>query len=253
MTSLSGRVALITGGSRGIGRAAVLALAATGAKVAINYAHKEADARQTAEAVAQLGGDAWLVRGDVGEEATVEAIFQGTRDHFGRLDIFVSCAVLPVARTVLEMTSDDWERTMRVNARAFLLGSRLAAAGMREGFGRIIALSSTGTHFVRNLRYAPLAMAKGAVEAAVRFLAVELAPRGITVNVVAPGPTNTEAFDAMAGGDPAQLRAGLAARTPMGRLGEPQDSARLIAFLCSEEAQWITGQLIFSDGGYSLR
>jgi NAD(P)-dependent dehydrogenase (short-subunit alcohol dehydrogenase family) len=123
---------------------------------------------------------------------------------------------------------------------------------MADGAGRIVALSSTGTHVVRNRRYAPLALAKGAVEAAVRFLAVDLAARGITVNAVAPGPTATEAFDAMAQGDAAALRARLGAVTPMGRLGEPADAARLVAFLCSPDAGWITGQLVFSDGGYSL-
>jgi len=243
----------VTGGSRGIGRAVVLALAAAGAEVAINYLRNETAARETAAQVTRLGSRVSLVPGDVGDEKDLEAVFQQTSDQLGQLDIFVACAVAPVARSVLEMTAEDWDLSMRVNARAFLLGSRIAGGLMRNGTGRIIAISSTGTHMIRNPLYAPLAVAKGAVEAAVRFLAVALAPRGITVNIVAPGPTATEAFDTMAGADPARLRAELAARTPMGRLGEPQDAANLIAFLCSEEAKWITGQLIFSDGGYSLR
>jgi 3-oxoacyl-[acyl-carrier protein] reductase len=105
---------------------------------------------------------------------------------------------------------------------------------------------------IRNPRYAPLALAKGAVEAAVRFLAVELAERGITVNAVAPGPTATEAFDAMAPGEATALRERLSRLTPMGRLGAPSDAAALVAFLCSPAAGWVTGQLIFSDGGYAL-
>jgi NAD(P)-dependent dehydrogenase (short-subunit alcohol dehydrogenase family) len=105
---------------------------------------------------------------------------------------------------------------------------------------------------IRNRRYAPLALAKGAVEAGVRFLAVELAERGITVNAVAAGRTATEAFDAMAPGEATALREQLSQLTPMGRLGAPSDAAALVAFLCSPAAGWVTGQLIFSDGGYAL-
>jgi NAD(P)-dependent dehydrogenase (short-subunit alcohol dehydrogenase family) len=149
-----------------------------------------------------------------------------------------------------ELTADDFEQTMRANAAPFALGG-LAAARHMEGGGRIVGLSATGAHRIRNLRYATLGLAKGAVEAAVRFMAVSLAKREITVNAVMPGPTDTEAFDAMAA-DPPVLREQLARATPMGRIGTPEDAARLIAFLCSGEAGWITGQLLVSDGGYSL-
>jgi 3-oxoacyl-[acyl-carrier protein] reductase len=168
----------------------------------------------------------------------------------GGLDAFVTCAVTPVATSIESLGPDEFERTIAANARPFVLGSQASARHMDEG-GRIVGLSATGAHRVRNPRYAPLALAKGVVEAAVRFLAVSLAERGITANAVAPGPTDTEAFDAMAE-NAAALRARLAAATPMGRMGTPEDAARLIAFLCSEDAGWITGQLIFSDGGYSL-
>ena len=253
MSKLKGQVALVTGGSRGIGRAISLALAAAGAKVAINYLSRDVEALETANDVASAGSEALLVSGDLGEEQSLYEVFQKTTDHFGGLDFFISAAVAPISRGILEMTLDDWERTMTVNARAFLLGSQIAVKHMADRRGRIIAISSTGTHIVRNPKYAPLALAKGAVEAAVRFLATELAPRGITVNAVAPGPTNTEAFDTMAGRDPAELRAQLSRLTPMGRLGEPVDAANLVTFLCSEDGGWITGQLIYSDGGYSLR
>jgi 3-oxoacyl-[acyl-carrier protein] reductase len=183
---------------------------------------------------------------------TPAGLIDEAADALGGLDVFVGCAVEAVQRPVLELTAEDWERTMRVNARPFVLGAIAAARHMPDGAGRIVAVSSTGTHVVRNPRYAPLALAKGAVEAAVRFLAVDLAERGITVNAVAPGPTATEAFDAMAGGETGALRERFAALTPMGRMGAPADAARLVAFLCSPEAGWVTGQLIFSDGGYSL-
>jgi 3-oxoacyl-[acyl-carrier protein] reductase len=226
--------AFITGGSRGIGRAVAEALIARGDEVAIGC-RGEADV-----------AGARVVRGDVGDDPV--ALVDAAAAALGGLDAFVNCAVEPIPIPILEVGAEAFDRTMRLNARPFVLGAVAAARHMTAG-GRIVAVSSTGTHKVRNRAYAPLALAKGAVEAAVRFLAVELAERQITVNAVAPGPTDTEAFTAM--GDEG-LRERLVGATPMGRMGEPADAARLIAFLCSPEAGWITGQLIFSDGGYSL-
>jgi 3-oxoacyl-[acyl-carrier protein] reductase len=216
--------AYVTGGSRGIGRAVADALIARGDDVV-------AGSRQD---------------GDVGDDPA--GLVDRAAAELGGLDIFVACAVEPIRRPILELTAEAFDRTMRVNARPFVLGAVAAARHMGPG-GRIVAVSSTGTHRARNRAYAPLALAKGAVEAAVRFLAVELAPREITVNAVAPGPTATEAFEAM--GEEG-LKERLVAATPMGRMGEPQDAARVIAWLCSPEAGWVTGQLIFSDGGYLL-
>jgi 3-oxoacyl-[acyl-carrier protein] reductase len=216
--------------------------------VAIGFREREREARATARAVEEAGRRALLVRGDVAERA--EELVDEAAAGLGGLDAFVMCAVTPVATSIGSLGPDEFERTIAANARPFVLGSQASARHMDEG-GRIVGLSATGAHRVRNPRYAPLALAKGVVEAAVRFLAVSLAERGITVNAVAPGPTDTEAFDAMAE-NAAALRARLAAATPMGRMGTPEDAARLIPFLCSEDAGWITGQLIFSDGGYSL-
>ena len=240
--------AFVAGGSRGIGGAVSRALAERGSDVAIGYLGREAEARATAEAVEAHGRRAVLVRGDVAED--VESLVEAAASGLGGLDAFVMCAVEPLARPITELGRDDLGRALRANAAPFVLGS-LAAARRMDGGGRIVALSSTATHHIRNPRYAPLGIAKGAIEAAVRFLAVSLAERGTTVNAVAPGPTDTEAFDAMAS-DPGALRERLARITPMGRMGTPEDAARLIAFLCSDDAGWVTGQLIFSDGGYSL-
>jgi NAD(P)-dependent dehydrogenase (short-subunit alcohol dehydrogenase family) len=250
VSAAGGARAYVSGAGRGIGRAVALALADRGADVAIGYLRRDDAAQATAAEVVELGRRAVLVRGDVGDDPG--GLVDEAADALGGLDVFVGCAVEAVQRPVLELTAEDWERTMRVNARPFVLGAIAAARHMPDGAGRIVAVSSTGTHVVRNPRYAPLALAKGAVEAAVRFLAVDLAERGITVNAVAPGPTATEAFDAMAGGETGALRERFAALTPMGRMGAPADAARLVAFLCSPEAGWVTGQLIFSDGGYSL-
>ena len=245
---LEGARAFVAGGSRGIGGAVSRTLAERGADVAIGYREREADARSASEAVEAAGRRAVVVRGDVAADAG--AVVNEAAKALGGLDAFVMCAVSPLPRLIEEMTGEDLERTMRLNAAPFVLASQAAARHM-DGGGRIVGLSATGGHRIRNPRYAPLGLAKGAIEAAVRFLAVSLAPRGVTVNGVAPGPTDTEAFDAMAT-DPGALKARLAESTPMGRMGTPEDAARLIAFLCSADAGWITGQVIFSDGGYSL-
>jgi 3-oxoacyl-[acyl-carrier protein] reductase len=251
VTAAGGRPAraYVTGASRGIGRAVALALAADGFDVAVGYARREDAARTVADEIAQLGRRGILVGGDVGDEPV--ALVHRAADALGGLDAFVPCAVDAVQGPITALDADGFDRTMRVNARGVVLGAVAAATRMGDG-GRIVALSSTGTHVIRNPRYAPLALAKGAVEAAVRFLAVELADQGITVNAVAPGPTATEAFDAMAGGDSDKLRESFATLTPMGRMGAPADAAALVAFLCSPAAGWVTGQLIFSDGGYAL-
>jgi NAD(P)-dependent dehydrogenase (short-subunit alcohol dehydrogenase family) len=238
----------VAGGSRGIGAAVSRALADRGSDVAIGYLSRDAPARDAAAAVEARGRRALLVRGDVG--SGVEALVDRAADGLGGLDAFVMCAVRPLARQIHELTAADFEDTVRTNGAPFVFGSLAAARHMTAG-GRIVGLSATGAHRIRNPRYAPLALAKGLIEAGVRFLAVSLAERGITVNAVAPGPPATEAFDTMAA-DPAALRERLAALTPMGRIGTPEDAARLIAFLCSDEAGWITGQVIVSDGGYSL-
>jgi len=238
----------VAGGSRGIGAATSRALAGAGADVAIGYLSREPEARETAALVEAEGRRAVLVRGDVA--SGMEALVDEAASALGGLDAFVMSAVSPLAKPIDELTAEVVERTLRVNATPFVLGA-MAAARHMEGGGRIVGLSATGAHRIRNPRYAPLGLAKGVIEAGVRFLAVSLAGRGITVNAVMPGPTETEAFDAMAA-DPVALRERLAAATPMGRMGTPEDAARLIAWLCSADAGWVTGQTVVSDGGYSL-
>jgi 3-oxoacyl-[acyl-carrier protein] reductase len=240
--------AFVAGGSRGIGGAVSRQLAADGAEVAIGYRSRDDHARATAAAVESLGRRAVLVRRDVAED--VEGAVAEAASELGGLDVFVMCAVSPMAIPVEDLTAADIAETMRANAAPFVLGALAAARQMERG-GRVVGLSATGAHRIRNPRYAPLGLAKGAIEAGVRFLAVSLAARGIGVNAVMPGPTDTEAFDAMAA-DSAALRERLTAATPMGRMGTPEDAAQLIAWLCSPAAGWVTGQTIVSDGGYSL-
>lgn len=237
----------MAGGSRGIGRAVALALAQDGFDVAVGYRANAAAARETAAGVRAAGRRAVAIAGDVAIEP--EAVVDGAAEALGGLDALVWCAVEPVRASVLEVERAQLERALAVVATGFVLAARRAAAQMPEG-GRIVGLSATGGHRIRNEQYAPLGIAKGALESAVRFLAVALAPQGVTVNAVAPGPTRTEAFDAMAAH--AGLAGELAARTPLGRLGEPRDTAALVAWVCSPAAGWVTGQLLVADGGYSL-
>lgn len=253
MDRLDGRVALVTGGSRGIGRAVSLALADAGAKVAVAYASRHDDAQATQAEVAARGSEALLLPGDATDPDGAERCTAAAVERWGRLDMFVACAVQPVSAVITELTVDDWDRSMTANARGFFVGAQAAARRMgADGTGRIVALSATGAHRTGNPAYAPLAMAKGAVEAAVRYFAVALAPRGITVNAVAPGPTETEAFTAMAADKVDEVRSRLAARIPFGRLGQPEDAASVVAFLCGDGGRWVTGQTIFADGGYTL-
>lgn len=237
----------MAGGSRGIGRAVALALAQDGFDVAVGYRTDATAAEEAAAAVRAAGRRAVAVAGDAAAEP--EAIVDTAAGALGGLDALVWCAVEPVRASVLDVERAQLERALAVVATGFVLAARRAAAQMPPG-GRVVGFSATGGHRIRNEQYAPLGIAKGALEAAVRFLAVALAPHGVTVNAVAPGPTRTDAFDAMASHP--ELAGELAARTPLGRLGEPADAAALVAWLCSPAAGWVTGQTLVADGGYSL-
>jgi 3-oxoacyl-[acyl-carrier protein] reductase len=246
------RIAVVTGASRGIGRAIAWQLAESGAKVVVNYIRRHDAAQTLVEEIRSAGGEAIALRADATQPPQVEEMLDHAIAAWGQLNVFVACAVQPMPKTILQMSLDEWDTCMRANARSFFIGAQASARRMEEGSGRIIGVSATGVHRVRNPQYAPLAMAKGAVEAAVRYFAAALAPRGITVNALAPGPTDTEAFDTMAGGERDTLVARLAKLTPLGRLGKPEDAAALAAFLCSDGGAWVTGQTIFVDGGYTL-
>ncbi|MFD9699751.1 SDR family oxidoreductase [Lentzea sp. NPDC059081] len=237
------RVAIVTGGSRGIGRAAAERLAADGTAVVIVYAGNKTAADEAVEKITSAGGQAVAAQADVGDETAVAAAFDLAEETFGGVDVVVSSAgIMPLA-TVADMDLADFDRIMRTNARGTFVVSQQAARRVRDG-GAIINVSSSVVG-LRFPQYGAYAMSKGGVEALTLILARELRGRDITVNTVAPGPTATELF--LDGKDEATV-ANLAKQAPLERIGEPGDIAEIVSFLAGP-ARWINGQTIRANGG----
>ncbi len=246
--ALKGRVALITGGSRGIGRAITLKLAEAGADVIINFFRKRSTAESTAQEAHAKGVKAHVIKANVGEPEQVENMFDEIESQFGRLDILINNAASGVARSALDLDDRGWDWTMDINARAFLLCARRAVRLMKSG-GKMVSISSLGSRLVLPI-YTAVGVSKAALEALTRYLAVELAPRGICVNGIAAGAVETEALKLYTA-DP-NLPQPAWQNTPAGRMVQPEDIANLVAFLCSEQSDMIRGQIIVIDGGVSL-
>ncbi len=246
--SLKGKVALITGGSRGIGRAITLKLASEGVDVVINFFRKRAAAESTAEAARSRGVKVHIVKANLAEPEKIDRMFAEIEEKFGRLDILVNNAASGVARSAMELDSDGWDWTMNVNARAGLLCAQRAAKLMNQG-GAIVNISSLGSRLVMPV-YTAVGVSKAALEALTRYLAIELAPRGIRVNAVSAAAVETEALKLYTA-DP-NLPRPMITSTPAGRMVQPEDVANAVAFLCSDDAAMIRGQVIIIDGGLSL-
>lgn len=245
----AGKRALVTGGTRGIGRAIAMRLASEGADCALNYRSDGESAAATAAGLEKLGARALAIRADVSEPKEIKTLFQEIEREWGALDILVSNAVSGVVGPADRIGRFGWDRAMNTNARALLLCSQQAAKLFPEGGGGIVAISSVGA--VRCLPgYAAVGASKAAIEALVRYLARELAPRGIRVNAVSGGPVETSALDYFP--DREELVDEWTARTPMGRIARPEEIAAVAAFLLSPDAGWITGQTIVADGGLTL-
>lgn len=246
--SLRGKIALVTGGSRGIGRAIALRLAEEGADVIVNYFRKRAAAEATAEEILGRGVRAHAIKANVGEPEKIHAMFDEIEREFGRLDILINNAGSGVARTALDLDEKGWGWTMDVNARAFLLCAQRAARLMPDG-GRMVSISSLGSRMVLPV-YTAVGVSKAALEALTRYLAIELAPKGICVNGVSAAAVETEAIKFYTA-DP-NLPQPAWRTTPAGRMVLPEDIAGVVAFLCSDAAYMIRGQIIVIDGGLSL-
>jgi 3-oxoacyl-[acyl-carrier protein] reductase len=242
--TLTGKVALITGASRGIGRAIAKCLSRDGAAVAVNYASSANAARQLVGEIETTGGKALAVQADVGRVAEIVRMFGETIGHFGKLDILVNNAGIMFQKPVSAVTEEEYDHIFTVNVKGTFFACQQAAKRLADG-GRIINLSSSTT--VRIMpTYAAYVATKGAVEQLTRSLAGELASRSITVNAVSPGPTDTELFNA---DKTTEQRQRLAQASVFGRLGEPAEVAEVVAFLASDAARWVTGQNIRVNGG----
>lgn len=246
--ALAGKVALITGGSRGIGRAITLKLAEEGADVVINFFRKKSTAESTAQEARDRGVKAHIIKANVGEPEQIGSMFDEIESQFGRLDILVNNAASGVARSALDLDDRGWDWTMDINARAFLLCAQRAARLMKSG-GKMVSISSLGSRLVLPI-YTAVGVSKAALEALTRYLAIELAPRGICVNGIAAGAVETETLKLYTA-DP-NLPQSAWQTTPAGRIVKPEDIAELVAFLCSNQSTMIRGQIIVIDGGVSL-
>jgi enoyl-[acyl-carrier protein] reductase III len=248
----AGQVALVTGGSRGIGRAAALALAEGGADVAINYRANEEAAREVAQAIRSRGRRALPLRADLGDSEQIRKMFEIVRGEFGFLDILVANAAATAFKPVLAQREHNLTKTFAITVNGFVLCAQEAAQLMAGRRGRIVAVS--GIDSVTVLRdHGALGPAKAAMEVLVRYLAVELGPLGITVNAVNPGLVETDSGRRYLGADYLAVRDRVAAATPVGRrVGHPEDIAKVIAFFCSDDAAWVTGQTLVADGGFTL-
>ncbi|MHB8642104.1 MAG: SDR family oxidoreductase [Gaiellaceae bacterium] len=242
--SFSGASVLVTGGSRGIGREIALRFAAEGAaRVAIGYRNNDKGAEEVAGELRSRGAEPTLVRGNIASEAVAEQVA-----GLGALDVLVHSAATGVIRPALETDEKHWDWTMNANARALLSLTRAAAPSMPPG-SAIVALSSLGSFRVLE-NYVLVGTSKAALESVVRYLGVELAPRGIRVNAVSGGVVHTDALDHFPNRDEMLRMAN--ERTPAGRMVEPRDLADAVVFLAGPNAAMICGQTLIVDGGFSL-
>jgi len=242
---LHGKVALVTGASRGMGRNIAEELARSGAKVVVNYTSSPEKAEEVVNGIRASGGEAVAIQADISRIAEVERLFRQTLEAYGQVDILVNNAGIMITKPIGDVTEEDFDRQYAVNVKGTYFAIQQAAKHMNAN-GRIINFSTSvvGQMFPT---YSAYAATKGAVEQITRQLAKELGPKGITINAVAPGPVNTELFTA--GKTPEQIRS-VGAANSFGRLGEPEDVTNVVLFLAGPESQWVTGQTIRVNGGF---
>jgi enoyl-[acyl-carrier protein] reductase III len=254
--SFNGKHALITGSSRGIGRGIALKLAERGAKVAVHYYQNETAANDTLAKVRERDSDGFVIQADVTQPDDIRHLFRTVEAQFGKLDIFVANARTEAPTffyPTMDITLEQWDVAIDSQAKAFLLAGQEAARLMPDG-GRMLALTyATGSRTGGLQPWVAMGAAKAAMESLVRYFAVALAKRGITVNAISPSWTEDSVLNSLPEAvQELQRNWHGSGWSPMGRLGTPADIGNVAALLCSEEAAWITGQVIYADGGASL-
>ena len=247
---LSGKTALVTGSSRGIGRAIALKLGALGADVAVNYVISEGKAQSVVQQLRAAGRRAFATKADVSDAEQLRSLFETVKAEWGGLDIYINNAIdVASFGPVTRLRADAWRHTIDSHVTTFLLASQHAARLMAGREGSIVALSSLGSRgYIPG--YAPIGVGKAAIEALTRYLAVELGPAGIRVNTVSGGPIDTDSLRRFSTYE--QMEDACTRLAPGRRMGQPEDIADVVAFLCTKDARWIYGQTLVVDGGLSL-
>lgn len=242
---LDGKVTIVTGASRGIGRSVAIELAKLGAKVVINYAGNEAAAEEVKNIIVAAGGQAIVVKADVGNVEAVDAMVKETINTFGKIDILVNNAGITRDNLLMRMKEEDWDAVMNINLKGvFVCTKAVSRIMMKQKSGKIINMTSV-VGVMGNAGQANYSAAKAGVIGFTKSMAKELASRGITVNAIAPGFINTDMTAVLS----EQVKEDLADKIPVGRLGSPEDVAAAVAFLASDLASYITGQTLNVDGG----
>lgn len=244
MKILQDKVALVTGASRGVGAEIVRSLANAGAKTVVNYVRNQQAADKIYDEITEAGSECLTVQADVSQAVAVRQLFDTAINHFGRIDILVNNAGILIFKKIAEISDDEFDQIVDVNLKGIFYSLREAATRLSDN-GRIVNISSTVTRLMLP-KYGAYAATKGAMEQLTHIFAKEIGERGITVNAVLPGPVNTELFRAEKTEEDIKRMAALAT---LGRIGEPEDIARVVLFLVSEESGWITGQNIAVNGG----
>ena len=244
------KVALVTGSSRGIGKATAIRLAKEGYDIVVNYARSKTAALETAAEIEALGRKALIVKANVGDVEKIKKLFVEIEEEFGRLDVFVNNAASGVLRPAMELEESHWDWTMNINSKALLFCAQEAAKLMeKNNGGKIVSISSLGSiRYLEN--YTAVGVSKAALEALTRYLAIELATKNIIVNAVSGGAVDTEALKHFPNRE--EMLAEARAKTPAGRMVDIEDMVNAVMFLLADESSMIRGQTIIVDGGISL-
>lgn len=246
MPDLTGKVAIVTGASKGIGAAIAEKLAASGAAVVVNYSRSTSEAEALVQRIRNGGSRAIAVQADLSQPAEAEKLFQRALEEFGRVDVLVNNAGTYEFLPLSGIHEDHYDRLFDLNVKGLLFASQQAAAAFTDSGGSIINISSVVSVSPKP-NASVYSATKAAVDALTKSLATELGPRNILVNSILPGVTETEGFQASPASE--SFRSYALSQTPLGRIGQPKDIAGVVAFLASDDAKWITGQLISVSGG----